>query len=249
MKYMKPQILPILKPLFELVKGDMTRIVLLKNNTIVLLRENENYLDKLHTFGSSYSEQIMSLTLHFFRSYETIICLNPPIEDVGVLYITDKSDINKIDNKKLAFDNFLKDLEEPEIVFDSSNENIDNFEPIMYLFVNNSLKMGKGKIAAQVGHVVGILVEELLNEKEIDQTFIDWKETSMKKIVLKADNDTVLTNLMKGKLEVASLSGGNCVQIRDAGCTQIPANSLTVVGFRPMYKKDVPKEFSKFGLL
>jgi peptidyl-tRNA hydrolase len=32
----------------------------------------------------------------------------------------------------------------------------------MYVLVNDDLKMGKGKIAGQVGHVVGLITEEII---------------------------------------------------------------------------------------
>ncbi len=246
---MKPQILPIIRPLFELVKGEMTRIVLLKNNTIVLLKdENDDYLTKLQMFSVTNPSQIITLNLHFYRSFNTTIYINPQMENVGLLYIENKnSTISKDELKEKVFQNFSQDLASPEVIFDSAINDIDEYEPIMYLFVNYGLKMGKGKIAAQCGHAVGIMVEELVNHP--NQEFVDWKETSMKKVVLKADDEQTLLNLLKEKMEVTNLESGNCVQIRDAGCTQVPQNSLTVVGFKPMYKKDVPKEFSEYQLL
>ncbi len=43
-----------------------------------------------------------------------------------------------------------------------SEYNINSKEFVMYIFVNNDLNMGKGKIAAQVGHIVEIMIEELV---------------------------------------------------------------------------------------
>ena len=70
----------------------------------------------------------------------------------------------------------------------------------------------------------------------------------MKKVVLKATEEQ-LNELLKEKEVTPNLVTGSCVQIRDAGLTQIAPNSLTVIGFKPMYKKDVPEEFSKYTLL
>jgi len=244
---MKPQLLPIVQPIFDLVKGTSSRLVLLKNNTIITLNDNENYKDKLEAFSKLSSDKLISPMIHFYRNYNTLMFINPELEDVGLLYIMHKSEaVDKNAIKKLALENFQKDLNDCVAIFDSATDNFTDYQPVMYLFVNNDIKMGKGKTAGQVGHGVGIIVEELVNNP--DQEFIDWKETSMKKIVLKA-TEKQLNELIKGKEETKSLLKSNCVQVRDAGLTQIAGNSLTVIGFRPMYKKDVPKEFADFSLL
>ena len=107
----------------------------------------------------------------------------------------------------------------------------------MYIFVNNDLKMGKGKIAAQVGHVVLQIVEHILNDKKSDEfkRYQEWKKNGQAKIVLKAtelDLQTLAT-LPESKF------------ILDAGRTQIQSGSLTVVGFFP----NVHPEFKKYTLL
>lgn len=67
----------------------------------------------------------------------------------------------------------------------------------MYIFVNTDLKMEKGKIAGQVGHVVQKIIEKILIDlitienpddktKEIISNYIKWKTNGMAKIVLKA---------------------------------------------------------------
>ena len=60
---------------------------------------------------------------------------------------------------------------------------------VMYLFVNEDLKMGKGKIASQVGHCVQHMVEEILrsyyeNKKIPDcyERYMRWK-IGAKKII------------------------------------------------------------------
>lgn len=245
---MKPTLLSIIQPIFELVKGDTkTRVVLLKNNTLVLLsHDQENYKDKLESFKILPTDQMVSPNIHFYRNFNTFLFVNPAFDDVGLLYIVDKKELNNITAfKEAALQNFEKDFLENQVVFDSAIHNFQDYQPVMYLFVNNDLKMG-GKACGQVGHAVGILVEELCHLP--DQCFVDWKESTMKKVVLKA-TEKQLEDLVKGKDETASFNNSTCVQVRDAGLTQIAANSLTVVGFRPMYKKDVPNEFAAYSLL
>lgn len=66
----------------------------------------------------------------------------------------------------------------------------------MYILVNNDVKMGKGKIAGQVGHVVGLITEEIIQtyytnamenkffNVEPYQRYMDWKKKGHAKIIL-----------------------------------------------------------------
>lgn len=120
----------------------------------------------------------------------------------------------------------------------------------MYIFVNNSLGMGKGKIGAQIGHVVCDITTEILirsfeGEKrflKIRDDFTTWRHIGQVKIVLKATQEEmdILKNLPDAR------------PIYDAGHTQIEAGSLTVVGFFPVssQKFSLPQnELKKYKLL
>lgn len=130
----------------------------------------------------------------------------------------------------------------------SNKDNKDNKdEVIMYLFVNNDLGMRKGKIASQVGHCVQKIVEEILLSDNISngvpdrikKYYKDWNSDLYAKIVLKASYSELK------QLQTYPYS----VSIYDAGRTQIPENSLTVVGFYPCPKKDMKNITSSFKLL
>jgi len=116
--------------------------------------------------------------------------------------------------------------------------------PVLYVIVNNCLGMQKGKISAQVGHVIEKITHFIHNTPYIGQhnqnlinTYNTYLKTGHKKIVLKATQAEV-EKLCEEK---------DSFSIRDAGLTQIEANSLTVVGFPPSTKnKD---RFNKFKLL
>jgi PTH2 family peptidyl-tRNA hydrolase len=110
---------------------------------------------------------------------------------------------------------------------------------VMYLFVNEDLKMGKGKIGAQVGHCVQILMEDILEstKKEKYQDYLKWKNSGCKKIVLRT-SQIQLMELQKDDMARS---------VYDAGHTQILAGSLTVVGFFPSNKLE--NKFKGFKLL
>lgn len=114
---------------------------------------------------------------------------------------------------------------------------------VMYIFINNSLQMSKGKIASQVGHIVQKIIEDIydnqsLNKKKIDifNRYKNWRNGS-KKIILKATH----TELLDLQQESESVS------IYDAGHTQIAPNSLTCIGFYPSSNNE--EKFKNFKLL
>jgi peptidyl-tRNA hydrolase len=93
----------------------------------------------------------------------------------------------------------------------------------MYMVVDVTLKMDKGKMCAQTGHAVEELVRRL--EAKPTASYLAWRENYHTKIVLKGDG--ALLRALRTKYPEA-------VAVIDAGLTQIPANSLTVVGFPPL---------------
>jgi peptidyl-tRNA hydrolase, PTH2 family len=96
---------------------------------------------------------------------------------------------------------------------------------VMYLIVRKSLNMGVGKIAAQCGHAVQLLLES----KPESETFTIWNDKDnggMRKIVLSAsDNEW---EKLKEKY--------NPFIVLDAGITEVAAGSETVMALLPMYR-------------
>lgn len=92
----------------------------------------------------------------------------------------------------------------------------------MYFVVNKSLNMGKGKIAAQVGHAA-IAVYKSNPRNDL---FRDWDRNSHAKVVLGADNETMETLSVK--------YNSSTERVIDAGRTQIEPGSFTVLGFHVM---------------
>jgi len=97
-------------------------------------------------------------------------------------------------------------------------------EYAIYFIVKNNLSMGKGKIAGQVGHAMQYIMEDYMKGSINQYDYQSWKDSGHRKIVLKTDQNQ-LERLAKYK---------NSVAVHDAGKTQIPSNSLTVVAYYPM---------------
>lgn len=91
---------------------------------------------------------------------------------------------------------------------------------LMYLVVNNDLPMKKGKIAAQIGHGVGLYVDRVYTTGIEKDNYDQWMNEEMMKIVLKAPEAELRSLLAKDE---------NIIKVIDNGHTQIPPNSLTVI--------------------
>jgi len=109
---------------------------------------------------------------------------------------------------------------------------LDNVK--LVIIVNSDLKMGKGKIAAQVGHAC--VKSALLATEKYPNEMQSWLSTGQKKVVLKANDVFHLEEIIQN----AKTSNLPTCIIRDAGKTQVPSNSLTVgaIGPAPSEKID-----------
>ena len=119
--------------------------------------------------------------------------------------------------------------------FSVYNQSVDESQAYyMYIIVNSSLKMGKGKIAAQVGHGVHKMTEYCLEHQK--ELWAKYKNSGIPKIVLKTSKDQLLKVIDKTKNIFKSY-------VIDEGRTQIAINSLTAVAYIPLLKKDAPDIF------
>jgi len=108
------------------------------------------------------------------------------------------------------------------------------------IVLNTSLKMGKGKIAAQCSHAS---VQAFLETKESVRN--EWLSIGMEKVVLKVSSDKELVELYQ-KAKRRKLP---CALIRDAGHTQVPAGSITAVGIGPAKENEIDEITGNLKLL
>ena len=85
------------------------------------------------------------------------------------------------------------------------------------------LKLSKGKFAVQVAH--GAVTATLKAQKEKPEWFKAWFHEGQKKVVVKAENEGELFEL---KAQAEKL-GIPTALIRDAGLTEIPPGTITVL--------------------
>lgn len=113
----------------------------------------------------------------------------------------------------------------------------------MIFIVNNSLKMKKGKIAAQCGHAaIGLYKFNLIHHKNNLKL---WERTGGAKIVCKGDNIEHLENIMNQVL----LKKIPVFLVEDQGRTQIEPGSKTILGIGPVLRSEIDNITSDLKLL
>ena len=104
------------------------------------------------------------------------------------------------------------------------------------IVVRKDLKMGTGKLAAQVAHASMLsYTEAVKKDKEITKA---WFDSGQKKIVLEVEDEKLLEKLFKAfKYENVP-----CALVNDAGLTQLPPGTTTALGIGP----DLAQKIDKF---
>lgn len=113
----------------------------------------------------------------------------------------------------------------------------------MVIVARSDLKLSKGKLAAQVGHAA---VDCALKAQKYDKRAFDsWHREGQKKTVLKAQSERDLYPLK----DAAERAGLSTALIRDAGHTEIPAGTVTVLGIGPGDEGTIDKVTGHLSLL
>jgi len=108
------------------------------------------------------------------------------------------------------------------------------------IIVRDDLKLSKGKLAVQVAHAA-LSTYEYAGEK----VRRGWKEGGQKKVVLRVPG---LKELFELK-EQAGRHGLPAVLITDAGLTEVPPGTTTVLGIGPAEEGELDKITGKLKLL
>lgn len=107
----------------------------------------------------------------------------------------------------------------------------------MYILVNEDIKIGKGKLAGQVGHAVATYIyRKVMLGSDIDR-FAKYMDNAQKKIILKCP---------QSKLE--ELESYGYIAIRDKGLTQLEPNTLTCVNYG-LHDEQVPDWIKELKLI
>ena len=119
----------------------------------------------------------------------------------------------------------------------------NKFKYKMAIVVRDDLKLSKGKLSAQVAHAAVSCAIKSENNK--NKYFSEWFSEGQKKIVLKIDD---LDSLLKVFNEAKSV-GLITELIKDAGLTEIPPGTITVLGIGPAPEDEIDKIVGDLKLL
>lgn len=105
------------------------------------------------------------------------------------------------------------------------------------------LGMGKGKLAAQVAHASLSAAEEAMKRHEV--WYSEWKVEGQKKVVLKAQSQGELEELLKK----ARSAGLPAYLVEDRGLTQLEPGTVTCLGIGPAPDDEIDAITGKLKLL
>lgn len=109
--------------------------------------------------------------------------------------------------------------------------------------VRTDIKMGRGKLAAQVAHASLTAAEEAMERRA--GWYESWKDGGQAKIVLKVNSESELMELYK-KARAERLPSA---LIQDRGLTQIEPGTVTCIGIGPGPDESVDSITGKLKLL
>lgn len=121
--------------------------------------------------------------------------------------------------------------------------NIRQFSYKQVIAVRTDLGMSKGKMAVQVAHgAVSAAERARVSNQDV---WLAWLREGQKKVAVKVQSEEELLQLMREAITHRlpySL-------IRDAGMTELPPGTMTVIGIGPAKSEEVDKVTSELKLL
>jgi len=108
------------------------------------------------------------------------------------------------------------------------------------IVVRKDVRMGKGKLAAQVAHAS---VGAVLSAPE--SVVQPWSSEGAMKVVLKVAGEKEIRTIAKA----AKAEGLPCFLVKDAGRTQLKSGTVTALGIGPAKDSEVNKVTGKLKLL
>ena len=106
-------------------------------------------------------------------------------------------------------------------------------EVSMVLITRNDLKLSKGKLAAQCAHAA--VACAMKAKKKSPRLYERWNNVGARKIVVRAEDEAELRQLYAKALTGSLI----CALIKDAGHTEIPPGTVTVLGIGPAPRASV----------
>ena len=118
------------------------------------------------------------------------------------------------------------------------NIKMNNTDYVIYVIINDSLNMSKGKITAQTFHAANILKGyfEKTYPKNILDDYEKWFKNNERTIALRAKESKLLNIIEEFK---------DCYVVIDSGYTEVLPGSKTIVVLQPMLRTSNKAKFLK----
>ncbi len=118
-----------------------------------------------------------------------------------------------------------------------------DYEYKLVIVTRKDLSLSPGKLAVQVAHAA--VSCSLLTKKEHGKWFTKWQQEGAKKVVVSTDSVHDFRLLDKKARELGIIS----YLVSDAGHTEIPAGTITVLGIGPAPSNIIDQVTGQLSLL
>lgn len=121
--------------------------------------------------------------------------------------------------------------------------NVRDFKYKQVIAVRTDLGMSKGKMAIQVAHGAVSAAERTRVSKQ--DIWKAWLREGQKKVAVKVQSEEEIINIMRQSVT----AGLTYSVIRDAGMTELPPGTVTVIGIGPAKAEEINKVTGDLKLL
>jgi PTH2 family peptidyl-tRNA hydrolase len=111
------------------------------------------------------------------------------------------------------------------------------------IVARQDIKMGKGKLAAQVAHASLSAAEEAMRKRK--SWYEEWKDEGQKKVVLKVHSEEELRELFR----TAKIADLPAALVEDRGLTQLRPGTVTCIGIGPGPDEEIDGVTGRLKLL
>ena len=111
------------------------------------------------------------------------------------------------------------------------------------IVIRSDLKMGKGKLSAQVAHAAVLATEKARKTRK--RVYREWTSTGQAKIVVKVNSLDALLDIHL----IAEREGLITSIIEDRGLTQLKSGTISCIGIGPDYSSKIDRITSSLKLL
>ena len=132
----------------------------------------------------------------------------------------------------------IREYEDYAASFEGQSTSTTVRQCVMYILVNKSIRLSSGKVASQVGHAVQKTTLRCLDTDK----WVSYIHGGMPKIVLKVSTEEEFIAILDQTQSICKS------YVVDEGITQCKPDTVTAVGYDPLFENEIPTCFKKLSL-